>query len=76
MDKKAVVHIQSEVSQKEKHQYSILTQKGFKKRWQEYVEVLYKKDLYEPYNHDGVITHLEPDLHSQVSLRKNHYEQC
>ena len=32
----------------------------FKKRWQEYTE-LYKKDLYDPDNHDGVITHLEPD---------------
>ena len=33
-----------------------------KKRWQEYTEELYKKDLYDPYNHDGVITHLEPDI--------------
>ena len=33
-----------------------------KKRWQEYAEELYKKDLYDPYNHDGVITHLEPDI--------------
>ena len=32
-----------------------------KKRWQEYTEELYKKDLYDPDNHDGVITHLEPD---------------
>ena len=32
------------------------------KRWQEYAEVLYKKDLYEPYNHNVVITHLEPDI--------------
>ena len=31
------------------------------KRWQEYTE-LYKKDLYDPDNHDGVITHLEPDI--------------
>ena len=34
----------------------------FKKRWQEYTEELYKKDLHDPYNHDGVITHLEPDI--------------
>ena len=34
-----------------------------KKRWQEYTEELYKKDLYDPDNHDGVITHLEPDRH-------------
>ena len=33
-----------------------------KKRWQEYTEELYKKDLYDPDNHDGVITHLEPDV--------------
>ena len=32
-----------------------------KKRWQEYTE-LYRKDLYDPDNHDGVITHLEPDI--------------
>ena len=33
-----------------------------KKRWQEYTHELYKKDLYDPDNHDGVITHLEPDI--------------
>ena len=32
------------------------------KRWQEYTEDLYKKDLHNPDNHDGVITHLEPDI--------------
>ena len=32
------------------------------KRWQEYIEELYKKDLHDPDNHDGVITHLEPDI--------------
>ena len=32
------------------------------KRWQEYTEELYKKDLNDPDNHDGVITHLEPDI--------------
>ena len=41
-----------------------------KKRRQEYIEELYKKDLHDPDNHDGVITHLEP-----VGLRKHHYEQ-
>ena len=35
---------------------------GIKKRWQEYTEELYKKDLHDPDNHDGVITDLEPDL--------------
>ena len=33
-----------------------------KKRWQEHTEELYKKDLHDPDNHDGVITHLEPDI--------------
>ena len=33
-----------------------------KKRWQEYTEELYKKDLHVPDNHDGVITHLEPGI--------------
>ena len=33
-----------------------------KKRWQEYTEELYKKDLHDPDNHDGVMTHLEPDI--------------
>ena len=33
-----------------------------KKRWQEYMEELYKKDLHDSDNHDGVITHLEPDI--------------
>ena len=48
---------------------------GIKKRWQEYPE-LYKKDLHDPDNHDGVITHLEPDiLECEMGLRKHHYKQ-
>ena len=39
-----------------------LTEADIKKRWQEYTEELYKKDLHDPDNHDGVITHLEPDI--------------
>ena len=35
---------------------------NIKKRWQEYTEELYKRDLHDPDNHDGVITHLEPDI--------------
>ena len=49
-----------------------------KKRWQEYTEELCKKDPHNQDNHDGVITHLEPDilrLRSQVGLRKHHYKQ-
>ena len=37
-------------------------EEDIKKRWQEYIEELYKKDLHDPHNHDGVITHLEPDI--------------
>ena len=50
---------------------------GIKKRWQEYTEELYKKDLHDPDNHNGVIIHLEPDiLECRVKgLRKHHYEQ-
>ena len=33
-----------------------------KKRWQEYTEELYRKHLYDPDNHDGMVTHLEPDI--------------
>ena len=33
-----------------------------KKRWQEYTEELYKKDLHDQDNHDGIVTHLEPDI--------------
>ena len=40
-----------------------LTEAGdIKQRWQEYTKELYKKDLYNPDNHDGVITYLEPDI--------------
>ena len=37
-------------------------EKDITKRWQEYTEELYKKDLHDPDNQDGVITHLEPDI--------------
>ena len=48
-----------------------------KKRWQEYTEELYKKDLHDPDNHEGVITHLELDILEcgQMGLRKHYYEQ-
>ena len=36
--------------------------KDIKKQWQEYTEELYKKDLHDPHDHDGVITHLEPNI--------------
>ena len=49
-----------------------------KKRWQEYTEELCKKDLHNADNHDGVITHLKPDIlecEVTLGLRKHHYEQ-
>ena len=48
-----------------------------KNRWQEYTEELYKIDLYNPNSHDGMITHLKPDILecSQVGIRTHHYEQ-
>ena len=39
----------------------LIEAEGTKKRWQEYTE-LYKKDLHDPDNHNGVVTHLEPDI--------------
>ena len=49
-----------------------------KKKWQEYTEELYKKDLHDPDNHDCVITHPEPDIPEckvRWAFRKHHYEQ-
>ena len=40
---------------------------GVKRRWQEHTELLYRKDLHDPDNHDGVITHLEPDIWNVMS---------
>ena len=47
---------------KERNGMDLTEAKDIKKRWQEYTEELYKKDLQNPDNHDGVITHLEPDI--------------
>ena len=41
---------------------NLTEEEDIKKRWQEYTEELYKKDLHNPDNNDGVITHLEPDI--------------
>ena len=40
----------------------LIEAKDIKKRWQEYTEELYKKDLHDPDNHNGLITHLDPDI--------------
>ena len=47
---------------KDRNGMDLTVAKDIKKRWQEYTKELYKKDLHDPDNHDGVITHLEPDI--------------
>ena len=47
---------------KDRNSKDLTEAEEIKKRWQEYTEQLYKKDLHDPDNHDGVITHLEPDI--------------
>ena len=47
---------------KDRNGMDLTEAENIKKRWQEYTEELYKKDLHNPDNHDGVITHLEPDI--------------
>ena len=47
---------------KERNRLDLRKVADIRKRWQEYAEELYKKDLHDPDNHDGVITHLEPDI--------------
>ena len=47
---------------KDRNGMDLTEAEDIKKRWQEYTEELYKKDLNDPDNHDGVITHLEPDI--------------
>ena len=47
---------------KDKNSKDLIEAEEIKKRWQEYTEELYKKDLHDPVNHDGVITHLKPDI--------------
>ena len=47
---------------KDRNGMDLTEAEDIKKRWQEYTEELYKKDLHDPDNHDGLITHLEPDI--------------
>ena len=47
---------------KDRNGMDLIEAEEIKKRWQEYTEELYKKDLHDPDNHYGVITHLEPDI--------------
>ena len=60
---------------KDRNAIDLTEAENIKKRWQEYTEELYKKDLNDPDNRIGVITHWEPDIleceWSQVGLRKH-----
>ena len=49
-------------SVKDRHDMDLTEADNIKKRWQEYTGELYKEDLHNPDNHDGVITHLEPNI--------------
>ena len=63
---------------KDRNGMDLIEAEDIKKRWQEYTEEVCKKDLPNPDNHDGVMTHLEPDILEcgiQVGMRKHHYEQ-
>ena len=60
-DTKGTFHTKM-VSIKDRNGRDLTEAEDIKKRWQEYTEGLYKKDLHDPDNHDGVITHLKPDI--------------
>ena len=60
-DTKGTFHAKMD-SIKERNSMDLTEAEDSKKRWQEYTEELYKKDLHDPVNHDGVITHVEPDI--------------
>ena len=64
---------------KDRNGMGLTEAEDIKKRWQEYIEEIYKQtNLNDPDNHDGVITHLEPNiLESEVkwALGKHHYKQ-
>ena len=49
-------------TKKDRNSMNLTAAEDIKKRWQEYTEELYKKELHDPNNHDAVITHLEPDI--------------
>ena len=60
-DTKGTFHAKMD-STKDRNGTDITEAEDLKKRWQEYTEELYRKDLHDPDNHDSVITHLEPDI--------------
>ena len=60
---------------KDRNGMDLTEAEDIKKRWQDNIEERYKKDLHDPDNHDGGITHLHSGMRSQVGIRKHHYEQ-
>ena len=60
-DTKGTFHAKMDTT-KDRNGMDLTEAEDIKKRWQEYTEERYKKDLHDPDNHDGVITHLEPDI--------------
>ena len=60
-DTKGIFHAKMG-SIKDRNGMDLTEREDIRKRWKEYTEELYKKDLHDPDNHDGVITHLEPDI--------------
>ena len=60
-DSKGTLHAKMG-SIKDRNGMDLTEAKDIKKRWQEYTEELYKTELHNPDNHDGMITHLEPDI--------------
>ena len=60
-DTKGIFHANTN-SIKDRNGMKLTEAEDIKKRWKQHTEELYKKDLQDPDNHDGVITHLEPDI--------------
>ena len=61
-DTQGILHAKMGSIKKGRNGMDLTEAEEIKKRWQEYTEELYKKDLHDQDNHDGVITHLEPDV--------------
>ena len=61
IDTKGIFHAKMGII-KDRNSIDQIEREDIKNRWQEYTEELYKKDLHDADNHDGVITHLEPDI--------------
>ena len=60
-DNKGIFHVKMSTI-KDRNGMDLTEAEDIKKRWEEYTEELYKKDLHDPDNHSGLITHLEPDI--------------